>query len=237
MTADTSESLARTSPPLTPVSIAPLEDIVAAMARGQIVILVDDEHRENEGDLVIAAEFATPEAINFMAMHGRGLICAPLTQTRAKALGLDPMVSDNRDPLGTAFTVSVDARLGISTGISAFDRSATVATLIDKNAQPGDLVRPGHMFPLVANPGGVLARPGHTEASVELAQLAGCEPAAVICEIMNDDGSMARLPDLFSFAARHGLLVGSIAHLVANRLEQFSPEALSGDTYIREVMS
>lgn len=237
MTTNTRAKPSRTGTTASPVSIAPIEHIIDALSRGEMVILVDDEHRENEGDLVIAAEFASPDAINFMATHGRGLICTPLTQERANALGLDPMVAENRDPLGTAFTVSVDARLGISTGISAFDRSATIATLIDKNAQPGDLVRPGHMFPLVARSGGVLARPGHTEASVELAELAGCEPAAVICEIMNDDGTMARLPELFEFAAQHRLLVGSIAHLVAHRLEQISPEALSGDTYIREGLS
>lgn len=194
------------------------EEIVEDMRNGRMVILVDAESRENEGDLVIPAQMATPDAINFMAKHGRGLICLTLLQARAEALGLEFMVpSQARER--TAFTQSIEAREGVSTGISAHDRARTIATAIDATKGAADIVSPGHVFPLVAREGGVLIRAGHTEASVDLARLAGLYPAAVICEIMNEDGTMSRMPDLIPFAQRHGLKIGTIEDLIAYRLK------------------
>ena len=186
---------------------------------GKFVVIVDDEDRENEGDLAIAAERVTPEAINFMAREGRGLICLSLTSERCDELGLPPMVEENTSPFGTAFTVSIEARGRVTTGISAADRAATVRVAIDPSTRPSDLLRPGHMFPLRAAPGGVLKRAGQTEASVDLARIAGLTPAAAICEIMNDDGTMARLPDLQKFVAEHGLTMISVADLIRYRMQ------------------
>ena len=194
------------------------DEIIEDLRNGKMVILVDAEDRENEGDLVIPAQMATPDVINFMATHGRGLICLSLTEQRAKELHLASMVPTNASRTGTAFTVSIEAREGITTGISAHDRARTIATAIDSTKDHTDIVSPGHVFPLTAREGGVLMRAGHTEASVDLARLAGLYPAAVICEIMNDDGTMARLPDLITFAQRHGLKVGTIEDLIAFRL-------------------
>jgi 3,4-dihydroxy 2-butanone 4-phosphate synthase/GTP cyclohydrolase II len=182
-----------------------------------MIIIVDDEDRENEGDLVCAAEKVTPEIINFMARHARGLICLPLTEERCDELHLTTQVADNTSYLGTAFTVSIDARRGITTGISAADRATTILVAVDPQSRPQDLARPGHIFPLRAKDGGVLVRPGQTEASVDMARIAGLYPAGVICEIMKDDGSMARLPDLVAFAQLHGLKIGAIADLIAYR--------------------
>jgi 3,4-dihydroxy 2-butanone 4-phosphate synthase/GTP cyclohydrolase II len=193
-------------------------EIIADLRNGRMVILVDAEDRENEGDLVIPAQMATPDAINFMAKHGRGLICLSLTQARAEQLRLESMVRSNQSRNRTAFTVSIEAREGISTGISAHDRALTIATAIDPTKDHADIVSPGHVFPLIAREGGVLVRTGHTEASVDLARMAGLLPAAVICEIMNDDGTMARMPDLVAFAQRHGLKIGTIEDLIAFRL-------------------
>ena len=198
------------------------EEIIDDIGAGRIVILVDDESRENEGDLIVAAEKATPEAVNFMARYGRGLICLSLTAERVEQLGLQPMARSNTAPLGTAFTVSIEAREGVTTGISAADRARTIAVAIDPAKGPMDIVTPGHVFPLVARDGGVLVRAGHTEAAVDLARLAGLAPSGVICEIMNDDGSMARLPDLVPFAQLHGLKLGTIADLIAYRLRKDS---------------
>lgn len=198
-------------------ALAPIQDIIAEMRAGRMVILVDEEDRENEGDLVLAAEFVTPEAINFMAKHGRGLICLTLTETRCRQLNLPLMVRDNRTPHGTAFTVSIEAAEGVTTGISAQDRARTVQAAVSRNARPADIVQPGHIFPLMAQNGGVLVRAGHTEAGCDLAQLAGAEPAAVICEILKDDGTMARLPDLVEFAHAHGLKIGAITDLIHYR--------------------
>jgi len=195
-----------------------IEEAVACYRQGELVIIVDDEDRENEGDLAIAAEKVTPEAINFMAKLGRGLICLALTEERCDALHLPLMVENNTTPFGTAFTVSIEARGKITTGISAADRAATVLTAIDPATQPQDLLRPGHVFPLRARKGGVLKRAGQTEASVDLASLAGLTPAGVICEIMNDDGSMARVPDLARFAAEHGLAMITVNDLIRHRL-------------------
>jgi 3,4-dihydroxy 2-butanone 4-phosphate synthase/GTP cyclohydrolase II len=192
-----------------------LEEIRA----GRMVILVDDEDRENEGDLCLAAEKVTPEAINFMAKHGRGLICLTLTEERIAQLQLPMMVQDNQAQLGTAFTVSVEARRGVTTGISARDRATTILTALDDDARPEDLVSPGHVFPLRARRGGVLVRTGQTEGSVDLARLAGLKPAGVICEIMRDDGEMARMPDLEAFAAEHRILIVTVAQLIAYRLQ------------------
>lgn len=201
------------------MSVSPTPEIVADIRAGRMVILVDDEDRENEGDLVLAAEHVTPEAINFMARHGRGLICLTLTQERCRQLNLPPMVSDNRSPHRTAFTVSIEAAEGVTTGISAHDRSRTIAAAVARNAKPSDLVQPGHIFPLEAQNGGVLVRAGHTEAGCDLAQLARLEPAAVICEILKDDGTMARLPDLLEFARHHDLKVGTIRDLIHYRAD------------------
>ncbi len=204
-----------TSP--TPVPISPVEDIVADMRAGRIVILVDEEDRENEGDLVLAADHVTADGINFMARYGRGLICLTLTRERCERLQLPPMTARNGDKKGTAFTVSIEAAEGVTTGISAADRARTVQAAVAKNAVPEDLVQPGHIFPLQAVDGGVLMRAGHTEAGCDLAAMAGCTPASVICEIMKDDGTMARLPDLQLFAAEHGLKIGTIADLIEYR--------------------
>jgi 3,4-dihydroxy 2-butanone 4-phosphate synthase/GTP cyclohydrolase II len=192
-------------------------EIVAEVQAGRMVVLVDEEDRENEGDLLMAAEFVTAQAINFMAKHGRGLICLTLTEERCRQLNLPRMVLDNRSQLGTNFTVSIEAAHGVTTGISAADRARTVHAAVRRDAQPADLVQPGHVFPLMAQPGGVLARAGHTEAGCDLAQLAGLMPAAVICEILKDDGEMARLPDLLRFAEQHDLKVGTIADLIHYR--------------------
>ncbi len=202
---------------LAPISISPIEDIVADMRAGKIVILVDEEDRENEGDLILAADHVTAEAINFMAKFGRGLICLTLSRERCERLQLPPMTARNGDKKGTAFTASIEAAEGVTTGISAADRARTVQAAVARNAVPADLVQPGHIFPLQAVDGGVLMRAGHTEAGCDLSAMAGCSPASVICEIMNDDGTMARLPDLQIFAAEHGLKIGTIADLIAHR--------------------
>jgi 3,4-dihydroxy 2-butanone 4-phosphate synthase / GTP cyclohydrolase II len=198
--------------------LSPIEEVIADARNGRMFILVDAEERENEGDLIIPAQMATPDAINFMAKNGRGLICLALTPDRAKQLHLELMSRSNRSRHSTAFTVSIEAREGVSTGISAHDRAHTISVAIDPTKDFRDIMTPGHVFPLVAKDGGVLVRAGHTEAAVDLARLAGLYPAAVICEIMNDDGTMARLPDLIAFAQRHGLKIGAIADLIAYRL-------------------
>ncbi|KQR53136.1 bifunctional 3,4-dihydroxy-2-butanone-4-phosphate synthase/GTP cyclohydrolase II [Acidovorax sp. Leaf160] len=203
--------------PLPPVAISPVEDIVADMRAGRIVILVDEEDRENEGDLVLAADHVSAEAINFMARYGRGLICLTLTRERCERLNLPPMVPRNGTKMGTAFTASIEAAEGVTTGISAADRARTVQAAVAPNAVASDLVQPGHIFPLQAVDGGVLMRAGHTEAGCDLAAMAGCSPSAVICEVMKDDGTMARLPDLQTFAAEHHLKIGTIADLIEYR--------------------
>jgi len=202
---------------LPPVAISPIEDIVADMRAGRMVILVDEEDRENEGDLIMAADHVTAEAVNFMARFGRGLICLTLTKERCERLQLPPMTARNGDKKGTAFTVSIEAAEGVTTGISAANRARTVQAAVAPNARPEDLVQPGHVFPLQAVEGGVLMRAGHTEAGCDLAAMAGCTPASMICEIMKDDGTMARLPDLQGFAAQHGLKIGTIADLIHHR--------------------
>jgi 3,4-dihydroxy 2-butanone 4-phosphate synthase/GTP cyclohydrolase II len=196
------------------------EAIINEARNGRMFILVDDESRENEGDLVIPAQMATPDAINFMARHGRGLICLALTKERADQLGLEPMARTNRSRMETAFTVSIEAKEGITTGISAADRARTVAVAIDAAHGPEEIVSPGHVFPLVAKPGGVLVRAGHTEAAVDVSRLAGLNPSGVICEIMREDGTMARLDDLMEFARTHGLKIGTIRDLIAYRLKK-----------------
>lgn len=196
---------------------ASVTEAIEIIKKGGMLILTDDEDRENEGDLVVAAEFATPEAINFMSKYGRGLVCLSLTSERCDSLSLSQMTNDNSCRFGTAFTVSIEARVGVSTGISAFDRSKTVLTAIDPKTKPEDLVRPGHMFPLRAKDGGVLVRAGQTEGSVDLARLAGLYPAGVICEIMSDDGSMARMPELEKFAETHNLKILTVADLIEYR--------------------
>ncbi len=198
--------------------LSPADEIIEAARNGRMVVLVDDEDRENEGDLVIPAQMATPDAINFMAKYGRGLVCLALTHDRVKQLGLPPMARHNVSRHQTAFTVSIEARDGVSTGISASDRARTIHVAIDPTKGSEDLVSPGHIFPLEARAGGVLVRAGHTEAAVDIARLAGLNPSGVICEIMNDDGTMARMPDLVPFARRHGLKIGTIADLIAYRL-------------------
>jgi 3,4-dihydroxy 2-butanone 4-phosphate synthase / GTP cyclohydrolase II len=197
---------------------ASIERAAEELKAGRFVVIVDDEDRENEGDLVLAAEKITPEGINFMAREGRGLICLALTSERCDALELPPMVEQNTSNFGTAFTVSIEARGRTTTGISAADRAATVRTAIDPTTTPADLLRPGHMFPLRAQPGGVLKRAGQTEASVDLAKIAGLNPSAVLCEIMNEDGSMARVPDLTRFCSKHGLLMVTVADLIRHRM-------------------
>ena len=204
-------------PQRAPVPVSPIEDILADIRAGRMVILVDEEDRENEGDLLLAAEHVTPEAINFMARFGRGLVCLTLTRERCERLQLPPMVARNGTKMGTAFTVSIEAAEGVTTGISAADRARTVQAAVAPNASAADLVQPGHIFPLQAVDGGVLMRAGHTEAGCDLAAMAGLAPAAVICEIMKDDGTMARLPDLQVFAAEHGLKIGTIADLIGYR--------------------
>ena len=196
---------------------ATIEEAIEEIREGRMVVVVDDEDRENEGDLTIAAQFATPDAINFMATHARGLICLCLTEERADELGLRPMTERNEAPLGTAFTVSVEAREGVTTGISAADRSRTIQVAIHPDSTPYDLVQPGHVFPLRAKPGGVLERIGQTEAAVDLARLAGLNPSGVVCEIMNDDGTMARVSDLVPYCERHGLKMITVADLVEHR--------------------
>jgi 3,4-dihydroxy 2-butanone 4-phosphate synthase / GTP cyclohydrolase II len=198
-------------------AISPTTEIVAAMRGGEIVILVDDEDRENEGDLVFAAEFVSADKVNFLAKHGRGLVCLTLTESHAERLGLKPMVEQNRGRHGTNFTASIEAAEGIATGISAHDRALTIKVACAENSSAADIVQPGHVFPIVARPGGVLVRAGHTEACCDLARLAGLAPAAVLCEIMRDDGTMARMPDLLEFAAQHKLKIGTIADLIEHR--------------------
>ncbi len=197
--------------------ISPIEDILEDARNGRPYILVDAEDRENEGDIIIPAQFATPDQINFMARHARGLICLAITAERARQLRLPPMASENRTSMGTAFTVSIEAREGVTTGISAADRARTVQVAVDPARSADDIVSPGHVFPLVAKDGGVLVRTGHTEAAVDISRMAGLTPAGVICEIMNDDGTMARMPDLVAFAQLHGLKIGTIADLIAYR--------------------
>src|SRR5438067_3810161 len=198
-------------------AISPITEIISEIRAGRIVILVDDEDRENEGDLVFAAEFVAADKINFLAKHGRGLVCMPITEEHAGRLGLRPMVEQNRSRHGTNFTVSIEAAEGIATGISAHDRALTIKVAAAADARPEDIVQPGHVFPLIAQQGGVLVRAGHTEACCDLARLAGLNPAAVLCEIMRDDGSMARLSDLMLFAAEHQLKIGTIADLIEYR--------------------
>src|SRR6478672_3014903 len=197
-----------------------IEDAIAEIRDGRMVIIVDDEDRENEGDLVCAAEKITPDIVNFMARHARGLICLPLTEERCDELHLTTQVADNTSFLGTAFTVSIDARRGISTGISASDRATTILVAVDPTSRPQDLARPGHIFPLRAKDGGVLVRPGQTEASVDMARIAGLYPAGVICEIMNEDGTMSRLPQLQEFAEAHNLKMITVADLVRYRISK-----------------
>jgi len=213
--------------------ISPVPELVAELAAGRMVILVDEEDRENEGDLVLAADHVTPEAINFMARFGRGLICLTLTRERCERLQLPPMASRNGTPHGTAFTVTIEAAEGVTTGISAADRSRTVQAAVARDARPIDLVQPGHIFPLQAQDGGVLMRAGHTEAGCDLAGMAGLTPASVICEIMNDDGSMARLPDLEVFAQEHGLKIGTIADLITYRSRNESLVTRAGQRHLQ----
>lgn len=208
-------------------AISPIDEIIEDARAGRMFILVDHEDRENEGDLVIAAEFADAEAVNFMATHGRGLICLPMTSERIERLGLPMMAVNNSSRMETAFTVSIEAREGVTTGISAPDRALTIATAINEQNSMAQIATPGHIFPLRARNGGVLVRAGHTEAAVDIARLAGLKPAGVICEIMNDDGSMARLPDLATFAERHGLKIGTISDLISYRHKH--------DNLVREV--
>jgi 3,4-dihydroxy 2-butanone 4-phosphate synthase/GTP cyclohydrolase II len=198
-------------------AITPTKEIIAEIKAGRMVILVDEEDRENEGDLIIAAEHVSPEAINFMVTHCRGLVCLTITEARARQLGLAQMTHDNKTPYNTAFTVSIEAAEGVTTGISAFDRAHTVQAAVAKNATPDDIVQPGHVFPITAKEGGVLVRAGHTEAGCDLTRLAGLEPSAVICEVLKDDGTMARLPDLLAFAREHNIKIGTIADLIHYR--------------------
>src|SRR6201990_1370663 len=206
---------------------ASIEEAAADMRDGRMVIIVDDEDRENEGDLVCAAEKITPEAVNFMATHARGLICMPLTEERCDELHLTMQVADNTSFLGTAFTVSIEARRGVTTGISASDRATTILTAVDPKTRPQDLARPGHVFPLRAKKGGVLVRPGQTEASVDLARIAGLNPSAVICEIMNEDGTMSRIPQLHEFCRQHDMKMLTVADLIRYRMQH--------ERYVRRV--
>ncbi len=201
------------------MTLATCEELIEELRAGRMIILADDEDRENEGDLVMAAEWVTPEAINFMATHGRGLICLALTQAQVDRLQLPLMVSNTNAKFKTNFTVSIEAAEGVTTGISAFDRAHTIRTAIADDARPEDIHTPGHVFPLVGRPGGLLVRAGHTEASIDLARMAGLKPAGVICEIMNDDGTMARMPELKKFARKHGLKIGCIADVIRHRLK------------------
>lgn len=209
--------------------LASPEEIIDDARNGRMYILVDAEDRENEGDLIIPAQFATPDAVNFMAKYGRGLICLSLEEQKAEDLGLEPQNKNNGSRFETAFTQSIEAREGVTTGISAADRALTIQVAIDPESRPDDIVTPGHMFPLIAKDGGVLVRTGHTEASVDISRMAGLNPSAVICEIMNDDGTMARLPDLVAFAQLHGLKIGTIEDLVAYRLQK--------DHFVRHIAS
>ena len=220
---------------MTDSAISPIEDIIEDARNGKMFILVDAEDRENEGDLIIPSQLATPEAINFMVVHGRGLVCLPLTGERAEQLGLEMMVRHNQERLQTAFTVSIEAREGVSTGISAHDRSHTISVAIDPTKDHRDIVKPGHVFPLVAREGGVLVRAGHTEAAVDIARLAGLYPSSVICEILNDDGTMARLGDLVPFAQKHGLKIGTIADLIKYRRKYDSIVEVVDETAINSV--
>lgn len=213
--ADLAEELKRTSEDM--AFLSPIDEIIDEARNGRMFVLVDDEDRENEGDLVIPAQMATPEVINFMAKHGRGLICLSLTSKRVEELGLPLMPQDNRQRQSTAFTVSIEAREGVTTGISAPDRARTISVAIDPSSEKNDIVTPGHVFPLQARDGGVLVRAGHTEAAVDISRLAGLNPSGVICEIMNEDGTMARLPELIKFAQYHGMKIGAIADLIAYR--------------------
>jgi 3,4-dihydroxy 2-butanone 4-phosphate synthase/GTP cyclohydrolase II len=213
--ADLAEEMKRTSEDM--AFLSPIEEIIDEARNGRMFVLVDDEDRENEGDLVIPAQMATPEVINFMAKNGRGLICLSLTSQRVEELSLPLMPQDNRQRQSTAFTVSIEAREGVTTGISAPDRARTISVAIDPSAKTGDIVTPGHVFPLQARDGGVLVRAGHTEAAVDISRLAGLNPSGVICEIMNEDGTMARLPELIKFAQYHGMKIGAIADLIAYR--------------------
>ena len=199
---------------------ATIEEAIADIRQGRMLVVVDDEDRENEGDLVMAADRVTPEAVNFMARHGRGLICAPMTGARLDELSISMMVADNTAPMGTAFTVTVDAKRGVSTGTSAYDRALTIRALVEPATRPDDLARPGHILPLRSMPGGVLRRAGHTEAAVDLARLAGCYPAGVICEVMDEDGRMARLPELLALAREHGLRMITIKDLIRYRIQK-----------------
>ena len=211
------------------MSFDSIDELIAEFRNGNMVVLVDDEDRENEGDLVMPAVHATPEAINFMARYGRGLICLPMTRERCDAIGLKLMVGDNREAQRTQFTVSIDAAHGVTTGISAADRATTILTAVRPGATPGDFVQPGHVFPLMSEPGGVLTRAGHTEAGCDLSRLAGLEPAAVLVEILNEDGTMARRPDLERFAQAHGLKLGTIADLIKYRMLNEKTVARVGD--------
>ncbi len=195
-------------------AISPIEEIVAEIRAGRMVILVDEDDRENEGDIILAAEHVTPEAINFMVTHARGLVCLTITESRSKQLGLVPMARDNKSQFGTAFTISIEAAEGVTTGISAQDRARTVQVAVALDAKPEDVVQPGHIFPITAKEGGVLVRAGHTEAGCDLAQMAGLDPSSVICEVLKDDGTMARLPDLIEFGQKHGMKIGTIADLI-----------------------
>lgn len=215
-------------------AIAPIEEIIVEMRAGRMVILVDEEDRENEGDLVLAAEHVTPEAINFMAKHARGLICLTLREERCKQIGLTQMARDNKSHFSTAFTVSIEAASGVTTGISAQDRARTIQVAVARDARAEDIVQPGHIFPITAKAGGVLVRAGHTEAGCDLAQFAGLDPSSVICEILKDDGSMARLPDLIEFARKHGLKIGTISDLIHFRSRN---EKLVERTFSRPVQS
>jgi len=214
-------------------SVSSIPEIVAELRAGRMVVVVDDEDRENEGDLLMAAEHVTPEAINFMARYGRGLICLTLSEAHCRALNLPLMVSNNGTKHGTNFTVSIEAAEGVSTGISAADRARTVQAAVAPGAKPGDIVQPGHIFPLMAQPGGVLVRAGHTEAGCDLAAMAGSAPAAVICEVLKDDGEMARLPDLIDFAREHNLKIGTIADLIHYRSENESLVARAAERKVQ----
>ena len=215
-------------------SIASVEEIVDDIRSGRMVILVDDDDRENEGDIILAADHVTPEAINFMATHARGLVCLTITEARSKQLGLMPMARDNNSQFGTAFTISIEAAQGVTTGISAQDRARTVQAAVARNATPADVVQPGHVFPITAREGGVLVRAGHTEAGCDLARMAGLDPSSVICEVLKDDGTMARLPDLIEFGRKHGIKIGTIADLIHFRSRT---ETLVKRTYSKRVTS
>lgn len=222
------------APQSTSASISTVEEIIAEMRAGRMVILVDEDDRENEGDLILAAEHVTPEAINFMVTHARGLVCLTLTEARCKQLGLTQMARDNKSQFNTAFTISIEAAEGVSTGISAQDRARTVQAAVARDARPEDIVQPGHIFPITAKDGGVLVRAGHTEAGCDLAQMAGLDPSSVICEVLKADGTMARLPDLIEFAHQHGLKIGTIADLIHFRSRN---EALIERTFSKPVKS